>query len=337
MFERILVPLDGSLRAERAVTIAARLARASGAEVTLTRVIRPVADSRSGSTDATPAAGSGTDGHAAVSYLERVAARDDLAGIPVATKVLTGSPVPAILGAVAALRADLLVLCNHGRGGLSWRAVGRVAAKIAELAPVPVLIVHSDAPLPGEIQPGVEVRLQRPLCALIALDGSAGAELAIQPAAHVLVALAAPHIAHLLLLGVVDMVGRHTADSTRLAGIESEDGGHSQMEEYLHRLALTLRNGTLEHLPLAISTQVVSRRDVAEAIVLAAAGALDPQHPEGCDLIAMAAISGDDPARWSVGSVTRRVLQSTSLPVLIVHPEKAGLARQPDLAAAEKR
>ena len=38
MFERILVPLDGSARAERAIPVAARLTRASGGVVVLLRV-----------------------------------------------------------------------------------------------------------------------------------------------------------------------------------------------------------------------------------------------------------------------------------------------------------
>ena len=39
MFQRIVVPLDGPLRAERAIPVAARLARASGGSVVLLRVV----------------------------------------------------------------------------------------------------------------------------------------------------------------------------------------------------------------------------------------------------------------------------------------------------------
>ena len=39
MFQRILVPLDGSLRAERAIPVAARIASASHSSILLVRVI----------------------------------------------------------------------------------------------------------------------------------------------------------------------------------------------------------------------------------------------------------------------------------------------------------
>ncbi len=40
MFQRIVVPLDGSARAERALPVAARLAHASGGTVVVLRVVR---------------------------------------------------------------------------------------------------------------------------------------------------------------------------------------------------------------------------------------------------------------------------------------------------------
>jgi len=44
MFQRILVPLDGSARAERALSVAARTARASGGSIVLLRVVGLPAD-----------------------------------------------------------------------------------------------------------------------------------------------------------------------------------------------------------------------------------------------------------------------------------------------------
>ncbi len=44
MFKHILVPLDGSTRAESALPVAARIARAYGASITLLRVVEPPAE-----------------------------------------------------------------------------------------------------------------------------------------------------------------------------------------------------------------------------------------------------------------------------------------------------
>ncbi len=44
MFQRILVPLDGSEGAERAIPVAARIARASGGSIVFMRVILPPAE-----------------------------------------------------------------------------------------------------------------------------------------------------------------------------------------------------------------------------------------------------------------------------------------------------
>src|SRR5947199_10402518 len=87
MFKRILVPLDGSGRAERALPIAAHLARASGGSILLVRVVstepaslpsapaRPLLIQTVGEADRT----------LAESYLAGVAGSDLLAGIPVQT------------------------------------------------------------------------------------------------------------------------------------------------------------------------------------------------------------------------------------------------------------
>ena len=46
MFQRILVPLDGSSRAEHAIPVAALIAHASGGSLVLLRVVPPLIDFR---------------------------------------------------------------------------------------------------------------------------------------------------------------------------------------------------------------------------------------------------------------------------------------------------
>ena len=92
MFKRILVPLDGSGRAERALPVAARLARASGGSIVLVRVVS-TAPATMPSASAKPILIQ-TVGEAdrvqAESYLRGVAESDLLTGISVQTQVSVG-------------------------------------------------------------------------------------------------------------------------------------------------------------------------------------------------------------------------------------------------------
>lgn len=63
------------------------------------------------------------------------------AGIPLETRVVEGDPVAVILGVARELRADLIVLGTHGRGGFERWVLGSVTEKILRKAACPVLTV----------------------------------------------------------------------------------------------------------------------------------------------------------------------------------------------------
>src|SRR5919204_166456 len=111
MFQRILVPLDGSHRAERAIPVAARIARASGGTVILVRAISTVVDFWPSDT---PQAGLTGVEH----YLADTRTAIDLEGVATEIMVLSGPAAPAILRAAHSSQADLIVLCSHGYTGL---------------------------------------------------------------------------------------------------------------------------------------------------------------------------------------------------------------------------
>jgi hypothetical protein len=83
MFQRILVPLDGSLRAEQAVPISASLARASGGSITLLRVVTHPRDAVAYLLQPPEKADTALEGqHAqAAGYLTRLASSGELAGV----------------------------------------------------------------------------------------------------------------------------------------------------------------------------------------------------------------------------------------------------------------
>lgn len=148
MFQHILVPLDGSTSAERAVTVAARLAQAAGGVVMLLRVVHPHWEP-----DAPLGGPSGLrpdDAEAAnaAEYLTAIRRREELADIASSAAIAVGPVAPAILKAAGEDDADLIVLCQHERArrtplARGWARKG-IAEQVARRAPTPVLVLHED-------------------------------------------------------------------------------------------------------------------------------------------------------------------------------------------------
>jgi nucleotide-binding universal stress UspA family protein len=165
MFKRILVPLDGSGRAERALPIAARMARASGSSIALERVVStepaslPSAPAKPNLVQTVGEA----DRSLAESYLAGWASSDLLRGLSVQIHVRVGLIPSSILAVAADTNADIIVMCSHGYTGVrQWWMLGSVAAKIARYAQIPVMILREGGSVPEERHPG-----DRPLRVLV--------------------------------------------------------------------------------------------------------------------------------------------------------------------------
>ncbi|MBA2678709.1 MAG: universal stress protein, partial [Ktedonobacteraceae bacterium] len=204
MFQRILVPLDGSVRAEQAFPVAVRIAHATGASLTLLRVVESPNrfDEHSVELPEEPAELLEAEIARAKAYLLHVLAESKLEGIGITTEVRTGVVAQHILQCVEEHQDDLIVMCSHGTTGLKRWLLGSVAQKIVHTSPVPVLIVREGHALLIE-QQGVT---KEPFQILVPLDGSALAEAALLPAAHMSAALAAPQSGALHLVQVVEPI-----------------------------------------------------------------------------------------------------------------------------------
>lgn len=146
MYQRIVVPLDGSEFAERALTEAERLARLTGAPVHLVRV-----------TDVTQLIWYGEFGMAmdlsaaeaetaretaaAGAYLETVAERLVGSGLVADTEVRRGQTYREVIAATRP--GDVVVMASHGRGGMTRWFLGSVAEEVLRHATVPVLMVRA--------------------------------------------------------------------------------------------------------------------------------------------------------------------------------------------------
>jgi nucleotide-binding universal stress UspA family protein len=131
--EDILVPLDGSARAEQVLGPALDLARLMGARCTLLRVIEPRSSPHNGAPGGPP--------KEAAAYLERVAASVREQGVAAQARVVVARHVAeAILEEAAAQASDLIALATHGRGGLTRLLRGSVADQLVRAAASPVLV-----------------------------------------------------------------------------------------------------------------------------------------------------------------------------------------------------
>jgi nucleotide-binding universal stress UspA family protein len=68
-------------------------------------------------------------------------------GVPVREFLVTGEPAPTIVDEARKLRADVIVLGTHGRGGFSRWTIGSVAERVVRTAACPVLTVRASVGL----------------------------------------------------------------------------------------------------------------------------------------------------------------------------------------------
>jgi nucleotide-binding universal stress UspA family protein len=144
MYHVILVPLDGSKRAEAILPHVEELARRYEARVVFLGVVEPVVvadagwadlqlsqqiyDEQVGQTEA---------------YLGGLKGEFREKGIRAQVRVGHGSPVDAIIAAAEAETADLVAMASHGRTGLARAFYGSVAAGVLNRVDRPLLIVRS--------------------------------------------------------------------------------------------------------------------------------------------------------------------------------------------------
>ncbi len=158
MYQKILVPLDGSKLAECALPHVEKLAEGCGTEqVILVSVTERIEGykvvgnhTRTLGEQLSPGAGKrsipemvGKLERQALRYLGRVAKTLEAKGIKVLTEVLLGKPAEEIALYAANNGCDLIIMSSHGRSGPSRWARGSVADKILRASSVPVLLIRA--------------------------------------------------------------------------------------------------------------------------------------------------------------------------------------------------
>lgn len=144
MYEKILVPLDGSRLAETALPHAESLARAYGATLILMTVVTPPAvtghESSSMEMFQENMAALYTD---AERYLAGVKGELREKKIRAETHIGMGPVVGEIIEVAEARSVDLLIIASHGRTGLQRVFFGSVAAGVLSRIEKPLLVIRS--------------------------------------------------------------------------------------------------------------------------------------------------------------------------------------------------
>jgi nucleotide-binding universal stress UspA family protein len=320
MYQKILVPLDGSPFSEEILPLAIGAARRTGAELRLVHVMEPflgrmIIESATG----------------VEQQLNTLASRVASTGqVTARAELLVGKAIPELGGYITKEAIDLVILATHGWGGLQRAWLGSVTDALVRMAAIPLLTSRprtgTPRPTPPPATPpgtgedagaAVTAAAQTPAGKallegsiatrpLLTLDGSTLAETAIEP----LLDLVGPDADYTLLRVVQLPIPPDAATATWAPELWQDQIPALQRDalEYLDqvaaRIAPRVRN---------VQTVVLTELSPAPAI-------LDFAARQQIDLIALSTRGHGGLRRLALGSVADKVLRGAEVPVLVVPP-----------------
>jgi len=310
MFERILIPLDGSARAELILTQVGKVLRREDSEILLLRVVGPAPVSGIPEEDRTLMDGMR---HEAERYVQDLVKRFLGRGAKARGRVIVGSAADTILEVAHQEHSTMIAMTTHGRTGLSRWFMGSVAEKVVRASSVPVLLVRSFRPTPaGAAEPWAaeEMPFRR---ILVPTDGSPASMAVIAPAVQVaqlfdsevvVLHVQAPPMPPGAILPGME-AGLPTLPDEAVPS--KQDEHTATMAERFHQAGVRVVRRTVLGDP---AVEIIDRSSATS----------------GIDLVALSTHGRSGFSRWLTGSVTERVLRHGAVPLLIVRavpPQKS--------------
>ena len=292
LFQKLLVPLDGTAPSAGVLPLARIMAQATGAEIVLFQVIP---GQRHPDTAQRRQAEQG---------LARLATELMSAGLHVET-VLQPSPEPVdveIVQAVQQWSVDLVVMTSHGGMGSEHMGLGSIAQRVVAESPVPVLLQR----------PGGH-RVTHLTTLLVPVDGSPGSALALGTA----VPLAQATGARIMLLQIILFVPSAYERPWMTINRRWEEEALESARGYVDGLVRRLREAGMAAEGRAVMGHAADapvdrpRGSVPETIV-------DTANDVTADLIVMSTHALTGPKRARLGSVADAVVRTAHRPVLLV-------------------
>jgi len=300
MFERILIPLDGSASAELILAQLKPLLKHEGAEVFLLQAVYdPPSIARIDTGKL-----STEHGASAEAYLQHIVHRLKLDGIHAHGIVKKASADEAIFQTARERNVQLIAMTTHGRSALSRWMMGSVTEKVLRAAEVPLLIIHSFKRTPfGDSVPlaGEPVSFKSIVVPIDVGDQS----LAILPFIERLAKL---YESEIVLLHVrpesppVESFREKTGIGTALVPLPNPDGTIPQ--------TVTIAEGRLSNAGIRFRRLLLKGNPPSQILEATSTG--------GFDLLAMATHGRSGLKRWVMGSIAERILRSSPIPMFVV-------------------
>ncbi len=289
MFKDILVPLDGSKLAERALLPAVSITKALSGKLTLLRVVPQFALLAADPTLYEEMNRMGEE--ESLSYLRSKVDELDL-DFPVEVVGESGHPADVIIRYAETHGIDLIMMSSHGRSGINRWVYGSVAERVLRRGPCTTAIINARADIPSRDNKKI----------LIPLDGSELAERALKPGRRLASAIAAE--LHLLrVTSTAHQILETNSMKPVFDGIEADE--LKEAESYLHELESDISD------PKTVKIVEIEKGSVAENIV-------DYAAENEIDMIIMSSHGRTGLSRWVYGSVAEKVLRSACCTTMII-------------------
>lgn len=290
MYEKMLVPLDGSELAEIALPYVEELAGRLGSAVTLMYVREPADDQSR---------------HMYETYMQKMVeitkqgAQKSLARlvgkeINVEPVIPAGDPAEEIIDYADKEKFGLIIMASHGRCGVGRWVLGSVADKVIRGTKLPVALIRAKGARPDVREKGILMKT------LVPLDGSKTSE-AVLPYVE---ELASKLKAEVTLLRVLTP-DYWAYDMTLVERVES---ARRSAKHYIEKAAAQLKQ---KGIAVKAEFREVEVGAAAEKII-------DLAAETNADLVAMATHGESGLTRWIFGSVAEQVLRGGNTPLLLV-------------------
>jgi nucleotide-binding universal stress UspA family protein len=289
MFEKILVPLDGSKVAEQVFPYVIELASAFGSEVISVGVCEPEESEY---------------GHICQVYVNNQSdiLKAKLGADKVKSVTLTGKPAEEIIDYADKSNVNLVVMASHGRSGIKPWSLGSTVDKVLHKVNVPLLIIRAAEKPAKSTASSLLHRILAPM------DGTEICETVLPYLGEciknlksevTLLRVLAPG-KHVHTVGGIDFVyfKDHDMSSVR-----------TQAQDYFKKIIRTLDG------PAAVKKDEIKTGDPAEEIIKCA-------KETNSQVIALSTHGHTGIERWAYGSVTYKVLQIAKQSILLIPQAK---------------